>query len=301
MYCSACGQKNDDEARFCIKCGKELHTLLQKEAAMTSEEQGEEEQQEEKTVFPEAQSEEPVSEAWEVAEEPVSEAGEVTEASVSEAEEAAQEPVSEAEEAAEAPVSEVGEAVSEPPLEETKKTADLPAAKAKVKGFGKVKFSLNFLIILFTLLAGASFLVDMFVVRTEGRFGDADTYEYIKGTDIFKMINNFGDLSGQMKTFVIASVTAVILVIGIALVQFFIALLWRSKGGFICMIFTSVMAIAAEGIMIGFFLENYVMDLYNSVGFVGYGPAIALFLHFCIIILSNVNIKLNKINSIVNG
>ena len=28
-YCSHCGQKNDDSAQFCLKCGRSLHTVEQ--------------------------------------------------------------------------------------------------------------------------------------------------------------------------------------------------------------------------------------------------------------------------------
>ncbi len=173
--------------------------------------------------------------------------------------------------------------------------------KDKIKGFGSCKFILSLMMILFTAIAGATLMIDMFIMHYEQSIiNEASFYDYIKGTDIFNMINYFGDYSSDEKTFVITAIVCMIVTIGIGIVQIFLIMLWRNKRGYVVVMFTSVMAIVSEGIMICVFLEKYVNSQYDAIGMVGYGPVIAIASHVFVIMLAGVTRKLTKINSVVN-
>ena len=184
---------------------------------------------------------------------------------------------------------------------ETKVNSSVPPVIRKVKGFMGCKFILSLMMIMFTVIAGATLMIDMFIMSYEQSAVNAQSYvEYIKGTDIFYMINYFGDFSVDEKIFVITAIVCMIVTIGIGIVQFFLIMLWRSKAGYVVIMFTSVMAIASEGIMVCVFLEKYVHSQYDAMGMVGYGPVIAIAAHVFSIMLACVTRKLTKINSIVN-
>lgn len=189
--------------------------------------------------------------------------------------------------------------IEEPKVTETTKTIEEP--NGKVKGFGVCKFTLSFMMLLFTYIASVTLVVDMFIMHYEKSAVNAQSYiEYIKGTDIFYMINYFGDFSYDEKVFVIIAIVCMIVTIGIGIVQFFLIMLWRTKAGYVVIMFTSVIAIVSEAIMIVVFLEKYVQSQYDAMGMVGYGPVIAIAAHIFIIMIASVTRKLTKINSIVN-
>lgn len=353
MFCTKCGQKNEDEAKFCIKCGSVLVNINDIQAASTQEENEVEQATQnsfEAQPIDEIRQEEPVVEepvVEKTVEEPVMEEPVVEESTFGE------EPEKEPEleetgmeqqvESLETPEPAVEEpAIEEQPIEEqptqfvdykvevpTEQVNSIPEqtpvqapvqtaepiqtqmpiqtqnqdnnTAIKVKGFKSIKFSLGLLTILFSVIAGATMLVDMFIVHYEESFVNAaESWDYIKGTDIFKMINDFGDFEQNMKNFVIVSVAAMIIAVAVALIQFFVTILWRSRGGYVFTMFTSVIAIVAEAASIVLFFQYYVSEQYDAVGMVGYGPVIAIVLHIAILIIANVTRKLTKINSIVN-
>lgn len=173
--------------------------------------------------------------------------------------------------------------------------------RSPVKGFRSAKFGLGFLTVLFTLIAAATPVIDMFMVGSVRQKSFFDSgWIYIKGIDIFKAIGRFSRINPATRSFVIASVTVMILVAAIGLIQFFVTILWRTKSGYIFMISSSIMAIILEAFMITMFYIKYLPEQYSGSGSVIYGPVIAIVLHIAIIILSDISRKLTKINSIVN-
>lgn len=175
------------------------------------------------------------------------------------------------------------------------------AKRMKVKGFGSCKFVLSIMMMFLTVISGATLMIDMFIVNYEQSMVNTQSYvEYIKGTDIFNWINYFGSFSPDEKTFTITAIVCMIVTIGIGIVQLFLIMLWRNKRGYVVVMFTSVMAIVSEAIMICVFLEKYVNSQYDAIGMVGYGPIIAIVSHVFIIMLASVTRKLTKINIIVN-
>lgn len=175
-----------------------------------------------------------------------------------------------------------------------------PVAR-KIRGFGGIKFSLSFLMIIFTVLSAATMLVDMFIVHYEkSAANEYDHFDYIRGTDIFKMLNEFGNVSENIKIFTIVSIVCMLLVTAIALVQLFVILLWRTKGGYVFVMLMSLFTIAIEVFMTVVFYNNYIVEQYDAVGLVGYGPVIAAVLNLSVIILASVCRKVTKLNSRLN-
>ncbi|MBE5926684.1 MAG: hypothetical protein E7270_06945 [Lachnospiraceae bacterium] len=202
-------------------------------------------------------------------------------------------------------VTEEANNIEEPEVIEKKQNIDEIKVEEKrnkkVKGFGVCKFTLSFMMMLFTCIASVTLIFDMFIMHYEQSAVNEQSYiEYIKGTDIFYMINYFGDFLYDEKVFVITAIICMIVTIGIGIVQFFLIMLWRTKAGYVVVMFTSVIAIVSEVIMIVIFLEKYVQSQYDAMGMVGYGPMIAIAAHIFIIMLASVTRKLTKINSIVN-
>ena len=202
-------------------------------------------------------------------------------------------------------ITEEPEVIENSEITDKPETIELPKTieeqNKKVKGFGICKFNLSLLMIIFTVIASATLMFDMFIMHYEQSVVNVKSYvDYIKGTDIFYMINYFGDFSYDEKVFVITAIVCMIVTIGIGIVQIFLILLWRTKAGYVVIMFTSVMAMVSEGIMIAVFLEKYVQSQYDAMGMVGYGPVIAIASHIFIIMLASVTRKLTKINSIVN-
>ena len=252
----------------------------------------------EETVTEEVVTEEVVAEET-VTEEDVTEE-DVTEEAVTEETET-EETATEEAETKKSVTEEKSENIQEKVVEQRKEPAKEQPKRKKVKGFGVCKFTLSFMMMLFTIIAGGTLMIDMFIMNYEKSVVNEYSYvEYIKGTDIFNMINYFGDFSGNEKTFVITSIVCMIVTIGIGIVQLFLIMLWRNKRGYIVVMFTSVVAIVSEGIMICVFLEKYVHSQFDAIGMVAYGPIIAIASHVFIIMLAGITRKLTKINSVVN-